>query len=58
MPKRTLSDDIIVARMVEWHNLKKLHTHDRKQIAQLKAENKELRAIVATQAATIATLQI
>ena len=43
---RRLSDDVIAARMVELRNLRKLHTHDRRQIAKLKAENKELRQLL------------
>ena len=62
---RKLSDEIIVARMVEWRNLKQLHARDRKQIANLKtelatvkAENKKLRELVAHQQAIIETLKI
>src|SRR5688500_10657265 len=33
---RKLSDDVIAARMVELRNLRKLHAHDRQQIAALK----------------------
>lgn len=61
---RRLSDDVIAARMVELRNLRKLHAHDRKQIAELKAENQELRQLLAqalekidTQAIQIAELQ-
>ncbi|QQS19773.1 hypothetical protein IPL85_05925 [Candidatus Saccharibacteria bacterium] len=61
---RKLSDDVITARMVELRNLRKLHAHDRIQIAELKAENKELRQLLnqaleqnKTQAIQIAELQ-
>gem|GEM_PF-6021557 len=63
MPRR-ITDDVIAARMVELRNLRKLHAHDRKQIAELKAENKELRQLLAqalekidAQAIQIAELQ-
>jgi hypothetical protein len=61
---RRLSDTVIAARMVELRNLRKLHAHDRKQITDLKAENKELRQLLTqalekidTQAIQIAELQ-
>lgn len=61
---RRLSDDVIAARMVELRNLRKARVRDRKQIAALKAENKELRQLLnqaleqnKTQAIQIAELQ-
>ncbi|HSW77183.1 MAG TPA: transposase [Candidatus Chromulinivoraceae bacterium] len=41
---RKLTDDVIASRMVELRNLRKLHVRDRRQIAELKAENKVIRA--------------
>jgi transposase len=58
MSRIKLTDTEIATRMVEWHNLKKLHTHDRQQIAQLKHENKELRAENTELKQVVATLQI
>jgi hypothetical protein len=61
---RKLSDEVITARMVELRNLRTLHARDRRQIAELKAENKELRQLLTqaleqnkTQAIQIAQLQ-
>ena len=53
-----LSDSVVAERMVELRNLRRLHAHDRKQIAALKAENKALRAENAELRAVVATLQI
>lgn len=64
MSRAKLSDDVIAVRMVELRNLRKLHTHDRKQIAELKTDNQELRQLLnqaleqnKTQAIQIAELQ-
>lgn len=64
MSRTKLTDTVIAARMVELRNLRKLHAHDRKQIAELKAENKVLRQLLTqalekidTQAIQIAELQ-
>ena len=61
---RRLSDDVVAARMVELRNLRTLHTHDQKQIAELKTDNQELRQLLnqaleqnKTQAMQIAELQ-
>src|SRR2546430_2404131 len=61
---RRLSDDVVAARMVELRNLRILHAHDRKQIAELKTDNQELRQLLnqaleqnKTQAIQIAELQ-
>lgn len=45
MPKQ-LSKAEIDSRMVELRNLRSLHANDRKQVAKLNAENKELRALL------------
>src|SRR5215207_3376420 len=61
---RRLSDDVVTARMVELRNLRRLHAHDRKQIAELKAElatvkaeNMQLKQVVATLQIQMAELQ-
>lgn len=65
---RKLSDDVVAARMVELRNLRKLHAHDRQQIAELKQEVRSLRqekaddrayfeSLVQKQAIQIAELQ-
>lgn len=61
---KKLTDQEVATRMVELRNLRRLHARDRQQIAELKAENKELRALVVaqetrlnTQAIQIAELQ-
>jgi transposase len=63
MPAR-LTNQAVATRMVELRNLRKLHTRDRRQIAELKAENKELHQLLTqalekidTQAIQIAELQ-
>ena len=43
---KKLTDQEIAARMVELRNLRKLHARDRKQIAELKTENRELRQLL------------
>jgi hypothetical protein len=55
---KKLSDSVIAARMVELHNLRRLHTHDRQQITELKKENQQLRQLVAEQQTIIETLKI
>lgn len=64
MANKKLTGKEIATRMVELRNLRKLHTHDRQQIIELKAENKELRQLfgaaqehLQTQAIQIAELQ-
>jgi transposase len=64
MSRKPLSDTEVAIRMVQLRNLRKLHAHDRKQIAELKDENKELRQLLSeatvqiqTQAIQIAELQ-
>ena len=68
MSRIKLSDDVVVARMVELRNLRRLHAHDRKQIVALKAEIRQLKqekaddrayfeALIAKQAIQIAELQ-
>lgn len=44
MSRVRLSDETIAARLVELRNLRLLHARDRKQIAQLKSDNKQLKA--------------
>jgi transposase len=44
---RTLSDQVVSQRMIEWRNLKVAHAKDQKIIATLRAENKQLRADLA-----------
>lgn len=58
MVNNRLSDEVVASRMVELRNLRTLHARDRKQIAQLKTENHELKQLVAEQQAVISTLQI
>jgi hypothetical protein len=41
---RKLSGDVVAARMVELRNLRKSHARDRKQIVELKTDNKAIRA--------------
>ncbi len=53
-----LTDQEIKLRMVELHNLRRLHQRDRQQIAQLKDENIALRALVAEQQQIIETLRV
>jgi len=55
---KKLTNTDIADRMVELRNLRKLHTHDRTQIGQLKAENMALRALVSEQQAAIETLKM
>ena len=55
---RRLSDDVVAVRMVELRNLCRLHTHDRKQIVELKTENKEIRAENVALRQMVATLQV
>jgi transposase len=55
---RKLSDDVVATRMVELRNLRTLHAHDRKQIVELKTENKEIRAENVELRQMVATLQI
>lgn len=50
MPQK-LSDKVIAARLVELRNLRQLHEHDRRQIIKLKAENKQLKIMLAEQRA-------
>lgn len=50
---KKLTDQEVATRMVELRNLRRLHAHDRQQIAELKAENKELRVLVALQQAQL-----
>ena len=64
MANKKLSDEVIATRMVELRNLRKLHAHDRKQINELKVENRELRQLLTealekinTQSIQIAELQ-
>lgn len=64
MANKRLSDEVIAARMVELRNLRRLHAHDRQQIVELKADNRELRELLnqalaqnKTQAIQIAELQ-
>lgn len=52
-----LSEEQIRQRLVRLANLERMHAHDREQVAQLKAANKQLRSTVAAQVATIAGLQ-
>jgi len=58
MANKRLSDEVIATRMVELRNLRKLHAHDRKQIVELKAENKAIRAENVELRQIAATLQI
>jgi hypothetical protein len=53
---KQLSDQVIAARMTEWRNLKQMHARDRKQITALKAENKQLRSMLADQKASFASI--
>lgn len=55
---RRLSDDVVAVRMVELRNLRRLHAHGRKQIAELKASNKVLRAENVELRQMVATLQV
>jgi transposase len=55
---RKLTDEVIAARMVELRNLRKLHAHDRKQIAELKTELATVRSENTELKQTVATLQI
>jgi transposase len=55
---RRLSDDVVAARMVELRNLRTLHAHDRKQIVELKTDNKAIRAENTELRQMVATLQI
>jgi transposase len=55
---RRLSDDVVAARMVELRNLRTLHANDRKQIVELKTDNKAIRAENTELRQMVATLQI
>lgn len=55
---RRLSDDVVAARMVELRNLRTLHANDRKHIVELKADNKAIRAENTELRQMVATLQI
>jgi transposase len=64
MSRTKLTDQEVAIRMTELRNLRTLHKRDRKQIAELKAENKELGQLLAqalekldTQSIQIAELQ-
>jgi transposase len=50
MANRKLTDGVVAARMVELRNLRKLHAHDRQQIAVRKSENRQLKAQMADMA--------
>lgn len=55
---RRLSDDVVVARMVELRNLRMLHANDQKRIVALETDNKALRAENTELRQMVATLQI
>jgi hypothetical protein len=55
---RRLSDTVVAARMVELRNLRTLHANDRKQILELKTDNKAVRADNTELRQMVATLQI
>lgn len=64
MGRKHLSEAEITRRLVRLRNLERLHAHAQQHIVELKAENKELRTVVAsqddrlnTQAMQIAELQ-
>lgn len=68
MTRKRLSDEVVAARMVELRNLRKLHTRDRVQIAELKQQVRTLEqekaddrayfeALIQKQAIQIAELQ-
>jgi len=49
MTNKKLTDEVINERMVELRNLRRLHANDRKQIIELKADNKQLKQMLLDQ---------